>query len=95
MLLTLYQLIQIYASTTNHCAATLAPALAVRCVLDARGDASEAGGKTSKAAEPLMGIVGSGPGEERRWGREGGKEEGTGVGGTEEGWRKLGALGDR
>lgn len=44
-----------------------------------------------------MGMVGSGPGEERGWcwGREGGKEEGTGVGGTEDGWRKLGALGDR
>lgn len=64
---TIWLYIQIYGSTTNHCAATLAPALAVSRVLDAHSDASEAGGMTSKVAEPLMGIVGSG----LRWRGEG------------------------
>lgn len=35
-LLIFYQLIQLYGSTTNHCAATLAPALAVSRVLKQR-----------------------------------------------------------
>lgn len=43
--LTLYQLIQMHGSRTNHCEVTLAPASAVSHALGACSDASEAGGE--------------------------------------------------